>query len=212
MFFEKNGKILSQTAFIRVRDLRKEAMGMEDREIVELYWERAEEAIPATVAKYGAYCRTIATNILANDEDAEECVNDTWLKAWNSMPDNRPTLLGSYLGKLTRWLSLSRLRERGRLKRGGGETSLALDELAEVIAGGEDPERELEIRELNAAVRAFLKGLDETERELFLSRYWYLLPVKEIAQRFGFSPNKVSTRLNRTRRRLQNYLMEEGLC
>ena len=185
---------------------------MEDREIVELYWERAEEAIPATVAKYGAYCRTIATNILANDEDAEECVNDTWLKAWNSMPDNRPTLLGSSLGKLTRWLSLSRLRERGRLKRGGGETSLALDELAEVIAGGEDPERELEIRELNAAVRAFLKGLDETERELFLSRYWYLLPVKEIAQRFGFSPNKVSTRLNRTRRRLQNYLMEEGLC
>ena len=185
---------------------------MEDREIVELYWQRSEEAIPATAARYGAYCRTIANNILANDEDAEECVNDTWLGAWNSMPDNRPTLLSAYLGKLTRWLSLSRLRERGRLKRGGGETSLALDELAEVIAGGEDPERELEIRELNAAVRGFLKGLDETERELFLSRYWYLLPVKEIAQRFGFSPNKVSTRLHRTRRKLQNYLKEEGLC
>ena len=88
---------------------------MEDRQIVELYWQRAEEAIPATAAKYGAYCRTIANNILANEEDAEECVNDTWLKAWNSMPDNRPTLLGAYLGKLTRWLSLSRLRERGRL-------------------------------------------------------------------------------------------------
>ena len=185
---------------------------MEDRQIVELYWKRAEEAIPATAAKYGAYCRTIANNILANEEDAEECVNDTWLKAWNSMPDNRPTLLGAYLGKLTRWLSLSRLRERGRLKRGGGETSLALDELAEVISDGSDIQRELEIRELNAAVRVFLKSLEETEREVFLSRYWFLLPVKEIAARFGFSPNKVSTLLHRTRRKLQSYLKEEGLC
>lgn len=185
---------------------------MEDRQIVELYWQRAEEAIPATAAKYGAYCRTIANNILANEEDAEECVNDTWLKAWNSMPDNRPTLLGAYLGKLTRWLSLSRLRERGRLKRGGGETSLALDELAEVISDGSDIQRELEIRELNAAVRVFLKSLEETEREVFLSRYWFLLPVKEIAARFGFSPNKVSTLLHRTRRKLQSYLKEEGLC
>ncbi len=185
---------------------------MEDRQIVELYWQRAEEAIPATAAKYGAYCRTIANNILANEEDAEECVNDTWLKAWNSMPDNRPTLLGAYLGKLTRWLSLSRLRERGRLKRGGGETSLALDELAEVVSDGSDIQRELEIRELNAAVRVFLKSLEETEREVFLSRYWFLLPVKEIAARFGFSPNKVSTLLHRTRRKLQSYLKEEGLC
>ena len=185
---------------------------MEDRQIVELYWQRAEEAIPATAAKYGAYCRTIANNILANEEDAEECVNDTWLEAWNSMPDNRPTLLGAYLGKLTRWLSLSRLRERGRLKRGGGETSLALDELAEVISDGSDIQRELEIRELNAAVRVFLKSLEETEREMFLSRYWFLLPVKEIAARFGFSPNKVSTLLYRTRRKLQSYLKEEGLC
>ncbi len=185
---------------------------MEDRQIVELYWQRAEEAIHATAAKYGAYCRTIANNILANEEDAEECVNDTWLKAWNSMPDNRPTLLGAYLGKLTRWLSLSRLRERGRLKRGGGETSLALDELAEVVSDGSDIQRELEIRELNAAVRVFLKSLEETEREVFLSRYWFLLPVKEIAARFGFSPNKVSTLLHRTRRKLQSYLKEEGLC
>ena len=185
---------------------------MEDKQIVELYWQRAEEAIPATAAKYGAYCRTIAYNILANDEDTEECVNDTWLKAWNSMPDNRPTLLGAYLGKLTRWLSLSRLRERGRLKRGGGEASVALEELAEVIADGTDIERELEMQELSAAVRIFLKGLDRTEREVFLSRYWFLLPVKEIAGRFGFSPNKVSTKLYRTRRKLQSYLKEEGLC
>ena len=185
---------------------------MEDKQIVDLYWQRSEEAIPATAAKYGAYCRTIANNILANNEDTEECVNDTWLKAWNSMPDNRPTMLGSYLGKLTRWLSLTKLRERGRLKRGGGETSLALEELAEVVAGGTNPEQALELRELNAAVRGFLKQLPETERELFLSRYWFLLPVKEIAVRFGFSANKVSTSLHRTRRKLQSYLKEEGLC
>ena len=185
---------------------------MEDKQIVDLYWQRSEEAIPATAAKYGAYCRTIANNILANNEDTEECVNDTWLKAWNSMPDNRPTLLGAYLGKLTRWLSLTKLRERGRLKRGGGEASLALEELAEVVAGGTNPEQMLELRELNAAVRGFLKQLPETERELFLSRYWFLLPVKEIAARFGFSANKVSTSLYRTRRKLQSYLKEEGLC
>ena len=185
---------------------------MEDKQIVELYWQRSEEAIPATAAKYGAYCRTIANNILANDEDAEECVNDTWLGAWNTMPDNRPSLLGAYLGKLTRWLSLTRLRERGRLKRGGGETSLALDELAEVVSYGTDIEHDLELKELNAAVRDFLKQLDPTERELFLSRYWFLLPVKEIAVRFGLSANKVSTRLHRTRRKLQSYLKEEGLC
>ncbi len=185
---------------------------MEDKQIVELYWQRSEEAIPATAVKYGAYCRTIAYNILANDEDAEECVNDTWLGAWNTMPDNRPSLLGVYLGKLTRWLSLTRLRERGRLKRGGGETSLALDELAEVISDGTDIEHELELQELNAAVRGFLKQLEPTERELFLSRYWFLLPVKEIAARFGFSANKVSSQLHRTRRKLQSYLKEEGLC
>ncbi len=185
---------------------------MEDAAIVDLYWQRSDDAVPVTICKYGGYCRAIATNILSNPEDAEECVNDTWLKAWNSMPDNRPTLLGAYLGKLTRWLSLSRLRERGRLKRGGGETSLALDELAEVVSDGSDIQRELEIRELNAAVRVFLKSLEETEREVFLSRYWFLLPVKEIAARFGFSPNKISTMLHRTRRKLQTYLKEEGLC
>lgn len=185
---------------------------MDDRDIVDLYWQRSDQAIAESVKKYGRYCHRIASGICTAPEDAEECVNDTWLKAWNSMPDNRPTLLGAYLGKLTRWLSLSRLRERGRLKRGGGETSLALDELAEVVSDGSDIQRELEIRELNAAVRVFLKSLEETEREVFLSRYWFLLPVKEIAARFGFSPNKVSTLLHRTRRKLQSYLKEEGLC
>lgn len=185
---------------------------MEDKDIVELFWQRSEAALPETQRKYGSYCRTIAYNILENDEDAEECVNDTWLKAWNSMPDHRPSRLAPYLAKLTRWLSLSLLRQRRRLKRGGGETALALDELSEVLSDGSDAQHELEIKELNAAVRQFLSGLNETEREVFLSRYWFLVGVKEIAARFGFSPNKISTMLHRTRRKLQTYLKEEGLC
>ena len=185
---------------------------MEDTDIVALYWKRSEEAIPETESKYGAYCQTIAKNILANDEDAEECVNDTWLSAWNSMPDHRPTRLAPYLGKLTRWLSISRLRERQSLKRGGGECFLALEELAEVLDSGEDVQRSVELKELNRMVRGFLNGLNETERELFLARYWFMVPVKEIANRFGFSPNKVSTSLLRTRRKLHSYLKEEGLC
>ena len=185
---------------------------MEDRQIVELYWARSEEAIPATQRKYGPYCRTVAYNILANDQDTEECLNDTWLRAWNSMPDHKPTHLAPYLAKLTRWLSLNRLRAQDRLKRGGGETALALEELSEALPGGQDAQHALEVRELSAAVRRFLDGLKETERAVFLSRYWYMLPVKEIAGRFGFSQNRVSTMLHRTRRKLQDYLREEGLC
>ena len=185
---------------------------MDDREILDLFWQRSEDAIPATQRKYGSYCQTIACNILENDEDAEECVNDTWLKAWNSMPEHRPSKLAPYLAKLTRWLSINRLRERKRLKRGGGEAALALEELSEVLPSGEDTQRRLELQELNAAVRAFLDSLNATERQVFLSRYWFMADVKEIAAKFGFSANKVSTMLHRTRAKLRSYLKEEGLC
>ncbi|MBQ9685884.1 MAG: sigma-70 family RNA polymerase sigma factor [Oscillospiraceae bacterium] len=185
---------------------------MEDREIVDLYWQRSEEAIPRTAAKFGGYCRTIAYNILSDAQDAEECVNDTWLKAWNSMPKNRPTVLAPYLGKLTRWISLTRLRERNSLKRGGGETALALDELAEAIPAENDTQHELEIKELSAAIRDFLEILDETESQVFLSRYWYMAPVNEIAEKFGFTQSKTASMLHRTRAKLLQYLTEEGLC
>ena len=185
---------------------------MEDREIVELYWQRSEEAIPETTAKFGGYCRTIAYNILANAQDAEECVNDTWLKAWNSMPTNRPTLLAPYLGKLTRWISLTRLRERGSLKRGGGELALALDELAEVIPDGSDIQHQLELKELSDAMRRFLDTLEEAESQMFLSRYWYMASVGEIAEKFGFTRSKTASQLRRTRGKLLKYLTEEGLC
>ena len=185
---------------------------MEDAQIVELYWRRSEAAVPETQAKFGPYCRTIAYNILSDEQDAEECVNDTWLGAWNSMPQNRPRLLAPYLAKLTRWLSLTRLRERNALRRGGGETALVLDELSEVIPDGTDPEKHVELKELSAALKRFLSGLDDTEAQIFLARCWYMAPVKEIAAKYGYTPGKVSTMLHRTRGKLQDYLREEGLC
>ena len=187
-------------------------MDLEDALIVDLYWQRSEEAVPETVRKYGSYCRAIAKNILLNNEDAEECVNDTWLGAWNSMPANRPQRLAPYLGKLTRWLSLNRLDERKSLKRGGGEVSVALEELSETLDSGADTQRVLEQKELSEAVNAFLDTLEQTERRVFLARYFYLLPIKEIAARYDFSVGKVKSMLLRTRRRLQKYLKEEGLC
>ena len=185
---------------------------MEDAQIIDLYWQRSEDAIPETESKYGRYCRAIADNVLSNTLDAEECVNDTWLGAWNSMPQNRPRLLAPYLAKLTRWLSLTRLRERNARRRGGGETALVLDELSEVVSDGTDLEKRVEFKELSAALKHFLYGLDETEAQVFLARCWYMAPVKEIAAKYGFTPGKVSTMLHRTRGKLQDYLREEGLC
>ena len=185
---------------------------MEDREIVELYWQRSEEAIPASAARYGAYCRTVAYNILESGEDAEECVNDTWLSAWNAMPDKRPSRLGAFLAKITRNGAISRALEKTRLKRGGGQIPLALDELEECVPGGCDPEKALERLELERALRRFVSGLPETERRVFLARYWYLAPVAEIADKLGFTQSKTAGMLHRTRKKLQRLLQEEGLC
>ena len=185
---------------------------MDDKQIVDLYWARSERAIEETEHKFGSYCRTVSYNILANTADAEECVNDTWLKAWNSMPTHRPSLLAPYLGKLTRWLSLTRLREKNSLRRGGGELPLILDELAETLDSGEDTEQELEVRELNRELRRLVEALGKDEKDVFLSRYWYMASVKEIAEKTGFSESKVKTMLHRTRNKLLSQLKEEGLC
>lgn len=185
---------------------------MEDREIVTLFWQRDERALQAAADKYGGYCRAVARNILADEQDAEECLNDTWLRAWNTMPTNRPSRLAPYLGKLSRWISLTRLREKTSLKRGGGETELVLDELAEAVDSGADVEKAVELKELNAALRRFLKSLGETERQVFLARYWFIASIAEIAEKFGFSESKVNSMLHRTRKKLLGYLKEEGLC
>lgn len=183
---------------------------MEDREIVNLYWKRNTSAIKETDTKYGGYCKAIAKNILGNHEDAEECVNDTYLNTWNSIPPNRPNVLSTYLGKITRNLSFDRFRRRHAEKRGGGEIELILDELGECVSDTDSVEQEVEKKELVRAINRYLDTLTQEKCSIFLCRYWYAIPVSEIAARFGMSEGNVSVTLNRIRHQLKNYLEERG--
>lgn len=181
---------------------------MEDKKIIELYWQRSEEAITQTASKYGAYCRSVAWNILYNSEDSEECVNDTYLRAWDTIPPQRPRVLQTFLGKITRNLSLDRWRMNHAQKRDSG-VFLALEELQECIPGSDgDMSEDLAIRE---ALNGFLRGLKPEHRKVFLRRYWYLSPVKEITEDYGISESKVKMILLRTREKLKAHLESEGI-
>ena len=184
---------------------------MDDKAILDLYWTRSEQAISETDTKYGAYCFCIAYNILNNREDSEESVNDTYLAAWNSMPPRRPAVLSAFLGKMTRYISLDHWKKRSRLKRGGGEMELCLEELQDCVSSQESTEDKVIRKETIAAVNHFLSTLSETERKVFLCRYWYLESVKDIAERFDFSPNRTSVLLRRVRQKLNASLAKEGL-
>ena len=184
---------------------------MDDNAIMDLYWARSEKAISETAARYGSYCYGIAYNILSNREDSEESVNDTYLAAWNTMPPRRPSLLGAFLGKLTRYISLDRWKQRSCLKRGGGEVALCLEELEDCISGRESTEDAVIRKETIASVNRFLDSLSETERRVFLCRYWYLDSVDDIAKRFGFSQSKTASMLHRIRGKLNKQLEKEGL-
>ena len=183
---------------------------MRDSDIVDLYWARDERAVAETEAKYGRYCLAIARNILADREDARECVNDTWLGAWNAMPDARPDILSAFLGKITRRLALDRWRAKYAAKRGGGETPLVLDELMDCAPAAGGPEDELAMRELTRAVNDFVRALPAVEMGVFLRRYWYMDSVADIASAFGFSRSKVKSMLARTRKKLRTHLEKEG--
>lgn len=183
---------------------------MEDHTIVDLYWSRNPEAIQRTGEKYGGYCRAIARNILPDRRDAEECVNDTWLNAWNAMPENRPSLLAPFLGKITRNLAFTRWRAGRTEKRGGGELPLVLDELAE-CASPADTLQTMEAAELEEAVNRFLHTLPERECNVFLRRYWSTEPMADIARRYGMREATVRTSLFRTREKLKRHLEKEGL-
>lgn len=184
---------------------------MEDQKIVELYWNRDEKAIDETRVKYGRYCHQIAYNILRNIEDTDESVNDTYLGAWNSMPPHRPMVLATFLGKITRRISLNRWRMKKAQKRGGGETELALEELMECIPSGKSVEESVEAQELGKIIDGFLDTLPLTERRVFICRYWYLDTIEELCGRFGFSQSKVKTMLYRTRGKLLVVLEKEGI-
>ena len=185
---------------------------MDDEMIVDLYWQRSDLAISETDHKYGRYCHSIAYNICGTDEDAEECVNDTWLRAWNLMPDQRPAALSAFLGRITRNFAINCIKAKTRLKRGGGEAVLALDELEECIPSGTEPEWILEEKELETAIGSFVSCLSESERMVFVLRYWYVASIDEISKKLRFSKGKIKSILFRTRGKLRRYLQEEGLC
>lgn len=184
---------------------------MEDERIIDLYWARQENAIVETDKKYGNYCRSIALHILKSMEDSEECVNDTWMKAWDSMPPKRPDFLSAFLGKITRNISISRYRMNHARKRGSGEVDLLLMELEECLPSAKSVEEEIEGKETAAAIDRFLYGIDEESRNIFIRRYFFVDSIKEITKRFGISESKVKSQLFRTRNKLRDHLEKEGI-
>ena len=183
---------------------------MEDGKIIDLYWERDQTAILHTEQKYGTYCRRIAGNILCDREDCEECINDTWFRAWNSMPKERPDLLRAFLGAITRNLSLDRYRRKHSAKRGNGEITYIFDEMRD-CAGGDEPYHHIQRKELAEGISRFLSKLDTEQRVIFVRRYWYMYGIGEIADRLKISESKANSSLFRTRKKLRSYLLEEGL-
>ena len=183
---------------------------MQDSRIIELYWQKNADAITETRNKYGAYCFAIADNILHSKEDAEECVNDTWLHAWNAIPPQRPRRLRMFLAKITRNLSFNRFNARTAEKRGGGELVLVLDELAECIASESDVESAYEAKELGQSIKSFIRMLPERDGNVFVRRYFFTEPAAVIAKRYGLTENNVMVILSRTRRKLKTQLIREG--
>lgn len=182
---------------------------MTDDQILNQYWARSESAISETHKKYGPYCYSIAYHILFDHQDSEECVSDTYLRAWNSIPPRRPNHFGAYLGKITRNLSINRLQKETAKKSGGGQAEIALDELMGAIPDCQDAvtEKVVFIDVLNR----FLDGLNPETRKIFMMRYWLFASVKEIAQRLGISESKVKQVLMRTREKLRIALQKEDI-
>lgn len=183
---------------------------MEDMDIIELYFARDERAIRETSVKYDAACTGIAQGILGSPEDAEECVSETWYRAWNAIPPQRPRLLSAFLFRIVRNLSFSRWKEARAEKRGGGQLPLLLDELGEIVSGREDTEDAVSERELMGAINAFISALPEEKRYIFLRRYWYTDSAETIGRSLGHSENWVNVQLSRIRKKLRQELEERG--
>ena len=184
---------------------------MEDLQIIELYWQRDEEAIVQSETKYGGYCRAIARQILPVTGDVEECLSDTWLAAWRAIPPQRPQVLRTFFGRLSRNLAINKSVLEHAQKRGGGEVPLALEELKECISAKDSVEAQAEVAELGQLIDRFLRTLPQQECSLFLRRYWYVESLEEIARRYGLRKNTVKTCLFRTRNKLRAHLEREGI-
>ncbi len=191
--------------------LRREAITMDDKTIIDLYWARSESAISETVKQYGSYCIKIATNILQNSEDAEECLNDALQKAWNSIPPQRPDNFRAFLGRITRNLSLNKYHEQRARKRGGNNIALIYTELEDCLPSSHNVEEEYESGLIVESINAFLATLDSISRMVFVRRYWYADPIGVIATRFKMSESKVKSMLFRTRKKLKTYLESKGV-
>ncbi|MBR3666144.1 MAG: sigma-70 family RNA polymerase sigma factor [Ruminococcus sp.] len=183
---------------------------MQDKEIVELYWNRDEKAIAETTVKYGKYCKSIAMNIVCENEDAEECVNDTYLQTWNSIPPHRPGLLSAFLGKIVRNLAFNKYKSIHSAKRGGYEVTLILDELCEIISDNESVEDHALRQEMIKDINSFIRTLPEEKQYMFIRRYWYSDSIMDIAKQCGRTENSISVELSRIRNKLRVYLIERG--
>ncbi len=184
---------------------------MDDIMIVELFLNRDDSALVAVKAKYERLLLSVAQGILKNREDSEECVNDTYLASWNSIPPHKPQKLGAYLSKITRNLSLKKWREKTAKKRGGGSVHLLMSELDDCISDGRSIDQTISEKALAEIIDSFLRTLDEDERDLFILRYFYFYSVTSLAEKFGFSKSKVKTQLYRTRQKLSIRLEKEGV-
>ena len=183
---------------------------MTDKEIIKLYWKRDEAALKVTDEKYGGYLFSIANNILGNSEDSRECVNDSYLRAWNSIPPEKPNVLSAYLGKIARNLAFDRYRKEHAEKRGNGEITEALDELSEIISDRESVEAKIERKEMLSAINDFLNHGPKLQSNIFVMRYWYVMSIRDIASKTGLTETNVATNLSRTRKALKEFLLQRG--
>lgn len=183
---------------------------MEDEKIIDLFFARDEQAVAETDRKYGPYCFTVAHAVLKNDQDAEEVVSDTYLRAWNAIPPRRPNILRLFLAKITRNLAFTRWRSQSAAKRGGGELELVLEELSECITDGRSIDDRLAFRELSSSIRRFLDTIPQRDQNIFLRRYFYVEETASIARNYGMKPATVQKNLVRTRAKLKDYLQREG--
>ncbi len=184
---------------------------MNDNEIIELYYNRSENAISETANKYGRYCKKISFDILRNEEDVEECLNDTYLRTWNSIPPQKPNCLATYIGKIIRNLSIDKFKMYSASKRGNGQVDLALAELEDCISSVAGVEQAVEENILTELINTFLHSKSREKRNIFIRRYWYIHSIKEIATAYNMSESKITSILFRMRNELKNYLEKEGI-
>lgn len=182
----------------------------DDAKIIQMCWDRSEKAISAIAEKYGRFCMSIARNILGSQEDAEECVNDSYLAVWNSIPPKRPSTLAPFLGRITRNRALNMYKQQHAEKRGGYGLDLVLEELEEVLPSRESADSELLEKEFMENVQRYLSSLPPEKRKIFVRRYWYADSVKDIAKASGLSKNNISVSLHRMRKDLLTYLEKGG--